>query len=322
MNMIMCDAIGGYFGLEIQQRESYHKNLLALNSGRNALEYILRARRYKHIYIPYYTCDVLLEPLEKLNITYDFYTVNERLEPETLPAIKSGSGFLYTNYFGLKSNYIEKLSIMLPNLVVDAAQSFFYKPLSGIDTFYSPRKFFGVPDGGYVSCEIKLSGDFSEDISSDRFSHLLVRIDKNAEEGYADFKDNDAVLSHQPIKTMSKLTTALLNSMDYRTALNKRNENFRYLHSFLKEKNVLQWLDEDLMNGPMIYPFYFAGEGLRERLIEHKIYIARYWPNLCNWVGNEKFEHRLYKYLLPLPIDHRYGETEMKYILKRIHQFS
>ena len=63
-------AIGGYFELELQKNEEYHKDALSLNTGRNALEYILKANAYKKIYIPYFTCDVLLQPILKLKLKY------------------------------------------------------------------------------------------------------------------------------------------------------------------------------------------------------------------------------------------------------------
>ena len=317
--MNLSDPIGGYFGLEIQQKGSYYNDLIALNSGRNAFEYILRARKCRHIYIPYYTCDVLLEPIHKLNIPYEFYSVNERLEPETLAGININSSFLYTNYFGLKSAYIKKLTAFLPNLIIDAAQAFFDLPLPGMDTFYSPRKFFGLPDGGYVSCDIKLPDDFEEDHSVDRVFHLVNRIDQSAEKGYAAFKISDASLCNQPIKKMSKFTIALLKGIDYPLCLNNRNENFRFLHSRLKDKNVFQWLNEESVNGPMIYPFYTVDKGLRKKLIENKIYVATYWPNIPGWVKEDSLEYNLNQYLLPLPIDHRYGKTEMEKIIAVIN---
>ena len=72
--------IGGYFSLEIPQREEYHKDALRLNTGRNCLEYILRAREYKKVYIPYYTCDVVLEPFHKLGIPFEYYHIDIHLE--------------------------------------------------------------------------------------------------------------------------------------------------------------------------------------------------------------------------------------------------
>ena len=62
-------AIGGYFELELNDFGTiYHDNLIKLNSGRNALEYILIQEGYEKVYVPYYTCDVTLQPLKRQNI--------------------------------------------------------------------------------------------------------------------------------------------------------------------------------------------------------------------------------------------------------------
>ena len=316
--MSLTKAIGGYFGLEMQQGESNHKNVTALNTGRNAFEYILKARNYTHIYIPYYTCDVLLEPLRKLNITYDFYSIDETLEPISLSGINVNSAYLYTNYFGLKTAFIKKLAGLIPNLIIDSSQAFFDKPFSGIDTFYSPRKFFGVPDGGYASCDIKLLDDFEEDHSVNHFSHLITRIDKSAEKGYADFKRSELSLCNQPIKKMSKLTTALLNSIDYQKCLVKRNQNFHYLHSFLREKNAFQWIADDIINGPLVYPFYTQDIGLRKRLFDNNIYTAQYWSEVLKLVGSSSYEFKFVNNIINIPIDQRWSKDDLKKILNII----
>lgn len=56
----MMKPIGGYFELELRQGEHYHKDAIRLNSARNCFEYILLARKYKKVFLPYYTCEVLL----------------------------------------------------------------------------------------------------------------------------------------------------------------------------------------------------------------------------------------------------------------------
>ena len=72
--------IGGYFELELNKSIDYHRNAIALNTARNALEYILIAKKYQKVYIPYFTCDVILEPFQKLNIAYEFYKIDENFE--------------------------------------------------------------------------------------------------------------------------------------------------------------------------------------------------------------------------------------------------
>ena len=139
----MDKAIGGYFGLELRHGEHYHKDAIRLNTARNCFEYVLRSRQYTKVYIPYYTCEVMLEPLNKLGVQYEFYSINEKLEPALLPNLKENEAFLYTNYYDLKQDCVLKLANCFGNrLIIDNAQAFFAKPIQGIDTFYSARKFF------------------------------------------------------------------------------------------------------------------------------------------------------------------------------------
>ena len=103
------NAIGGYFGLEVSKSRSYHPETISLNTARNALEYVLRARRYTKVYIPYFTCDVILEPLNKLKISYEFYDIDNNLEPIfNYSDIGPDEGFLITDYFGIKTVFIKQ----------------------------------------------------------------------------------------------------------------------------------------------------------------------------------------------------------------------
>ena len=88
------EQIGGYFSLELSQHEEYHKDAIRLNTGRNCLEYILRAREYKKVYIPYYTCDVVLEPFKKLGIPYEYYHIDIHFEIRDCFTLKDGEALL------------------------------------------------------------------------------------------------------------------------------------------------------------------------------------------------------------------------------------
>lgn len=147
----MKKSIGGYLGLELSDGQEFYSNAVALNSGRSALEYILKCNSYTKIYLPFFTCDAVLQPIIKLNLDYEFYEINQNLEPIfDFKNISPKEGFIYTNYFGLKSDYIQNNLQGHENIIIDNAQAFYAKPLSSLNTFYSPRKFFGIPDGGYA----------------------------------------------------------------------------------------------------------------------------------------------------------------------------
>ena len=197
-------TIGGYFSLELPFHEEYHKDAIKLNTGRNCLEFILRARKYQKVFIPYYTCEAILEPFHKLGVGYEFYHINRQFEIEDDIVLNDKESILYTNYFGLKQKYIENLVQRYnTSLIVDNTQAFFADHILGLDTFYTCRKFFGVPDGAYLYCDALLDDFYEQDQSFGRMDHLLKRIDLTAEEGYADFRRIDDGLGQQPIRRMS-----------------------------------------------------------------------------------------------------------------------
>ena len=313
------EAIGGYFSLELPQREEYHKDAIRLNTGRNCLEYILRVRGYKKVYVPYYTCEAVMEPINKLGVLYEFYHIDIHFEIRDRFTLKEGEALLYTHYFGLKQRYVEQLAETIGSrLIVDNTQAFYANPLSGIDTFYTCRKFFGVPDGAYLYCDKELDEEIEQDYSFDRVAHLVKRIDLSAEEGFKDFRRVDDGLDNQPIRKMSKLTQRMMQGIDYGAAAQKRRENYQMLHETLgKENNIDLPLEGDAV--PMVYPYLVPVKGLREKLIENKIFVARYWPNVLDWTTKEDIDYLLAIQMQPLPIDQRYSANEMNHIIEIIN---
>lgn len=321
----MNKDIGGYFSLELPSNEDFIFSDLAnmqyelLNTGRNAFEYILTLTKVSKIYIPYFTCDVLLEPILKLKIEYVFYDVDDYLEPIfDFNIIKSTDTFLYTNYFGIKTKYIkDNLLSKIPNLIIDNAQALFSKPYDKTYQFYSPRKFLGLPDGGIVIGPNKLDKYFSKDISYGRMSHLLKRIDLTAEDAYDDFQYNDGSLSNQAIKRMSTLTEKIFGSIDFVNTKQIRIENFEYVHKRLCKFNDLKitLTDEDV---PMVYPFRTKKKHLRQWLIQNRIYCATYWPNVQLWCDNSKNAYWLTEEIIAIPIDQRYNTIDMNNIIKHV----
>ena len=311
--------IGGYFSLELPWHEEYHKYAIKLNTGRNCLEYILRVRKYNKVYIPYYTCEVVLEPLKKLGIDYAFYHTDIHFEIRDKFSVGEGEALLYTNYYGLKQRYVEQLAEKVGSrLIVDNTQAFYAQPVEGIDTFYTCRKFFGVPDGAYLYCGVRLDEEFPQDVSYDHTTFLTKRIDLGVEAGFADYKERDAGMVGQPIRRMSNFTERMMLSIDYEGIAAKRRANFQMLHEALGTENNLELpLDEDAV--PMVYPYLVSVKGLREKLIENKIFVARYWPNVLEWTAKEDIEYLLAYQMQPLPIDQRYGEAEMNRIIEIVN---
>ncbi len=314
----MDKEFGGYFGLELRTGAGYHSGALALNSGRNCLYYLLQVRNLNKLYIPYYICPAILETLQKIGVNFDYYSIEPNLEPSFQQALKAGEALLVVNYFGFKDALVKRLAtIYRSGLIVDNSQAFFAKAHADCDSFYSARKFFGVPDGAYLYspfCAYEPE-ELIEDISYKRMEHLLRRIDEDAASGYPAFQENEKLFCSQPVKKMSRLTRALLADIDYSRVKATREKNFQYLHDRFGKRNELDLAPFiENLNGPMVYPFLIDKEGLRERLIEKKIYIPTFWPGILENLKKDSFEYRLVKYLVPLPIDQRYHSQDMKEI--------
>ena len=298
--------------MELRRGEHYHKDAIRLNTARNCFEYILMARKYKKVYIPYYTCEVMLQPLKRQQVDYSFYSIDWNLEPTEIFKLKEGEAFLYTNYFGLKQDCVERLAkVYGSRLIIDNAHAFFAPRVSGIDTFYSPRKFFGVSDGGYLYTDCLLSEEFPQDESWNRMSHLLIRADKGAEYGYSAFRKHEDELDNVPIKRMSRLTEKILQNVDYEITKKKRRTNYKYFESLLKSNNKLT-LSIDKEDVPMAYP-YLTEEwaSLREKFISKRIFVPSYWPNVLRDISSMQLEYQLSKNTINIPIDQRYEKLEL-----------
>lgn len=321
-NSKMMKAIGGYFELADYAEGGVfpHQDGILLNTGRNALEYILRSiGEVKQIYLPYYTCEVVLEPIEKLNIPYTYYHINQRFEIVDVIQLKKGEYIIANNYFGIKDAYIQQLAERYgDHLIVDCAQAFFAKPIPGIKCFYSTRKYVGVADGGvaYLGNMPNDKVEINEIEHSDEHdSHLLKRKQFGAEAGFADFKASEKKLDNQPIRLMSFRTRWLLDHIDYDNVVAHRKENFQYLHEALSGMNALSLPVMDSFACPMVYPFRTKlNRNLRKELIDNKVFVARYWPNVKEVHGFET-EYDLAMNVIPIPCDQRYATEEMECII-------
>lgn len=319
------EAIGGYFELAdlVEGGEFLHNDGVLLNTGRNALEYILRSiGKVKHIYLPYYTCEVVLEPLKKLNIPYTYYHINTSFEIANELKPNEGEYLIANNYYGIKDAYVEQLAAQYGDqLIVDCAQAFFAKPLPGIKAFYSMRKYVGVADGG-----VAYLGNLPDDLvevgemekTDDHDSHLFKRKQFGAEAGFADYQSNEKKLDNQPVRLMSFQTKWLLDHIEYDNVIARRRENYQYLHEAIGGINAINLPEMYTFACPMVYPFMMrTNSNLRKEMIDNSVFVARYWPNIEKQDGFET-EYNMATNIIPIPCDQRYGKDEMNRIINII----
>ena len=308
--------IGGFIELDNYRLPMMHEGALALNCGRNALAYLLRAKKIKTLYVPKLLCDSVTNVCVKEGIEIKFYSVNSQFCPTEI-SLKEDEWVYIVNYYGqIKNEELNSFAKKYKRIIVDNAQAYFQTPIYGIDTLYTCRKFFGVADGAFLYTDCQLEEELLQDESFERMHFLLGRYERSAADYYAEYVDNNRIFKEESIKKMSKLTNNLLHGIDYEWVKNRRTENFMYLHEKLKEFNQLTL---SVPEGAFMYPFYIKdGSEIRRKMQQIKIYIPTLWPSVFEWCREEELEYDMAKNMLPIPVDQRYDLEDMKYIIDNI----
>lgn len=316
--------IGGYFEWEFPPVKNHglYDDEILLNSCRHSLEYILRGLSgVTLVWIPFFTCEVVLEPLKRLNIPYRFYRINGDLEILVDITLAEKEYLIYTNYYGIKDAYVKSLAKKYGNkLIVDNAQALFCKPHMKSHQVYSPRKYIGMPDGGLAVTSIPdNSSVLPVDISYGRCAHLLKRLELSPSGGYRDFQIDDEQISNCELSRMSSISHSIFASADFASVKQRRRENFATLHNILEKTNKLNIPSMDDFECPLVYPYWIEnGKKLKKKLISKSIFVATYWPNVFEWCKADDLEYELANNVVCIPIDQRYDDADMKRILNTI----
>lgn len=308
---------GGFIEFETYYGTELHNDAIALNCGRNCLAYLIEARQIKKIYLPFLICSSVEDICQKYNVSIQYYHIDKQFLPCRDFSLKNDEYFYLVNYYGQLNN--ETIGIYykkFPRLIVDNAQAFFQKPLKGIDTLYTCRKYFGVADGAYLYTKTKIKRKLDIDYSFERMNFLMGRFEKGAGEFYNAYVKNNERFCEEPILQMSSLTHNLLRGISYDKIAQRRTDNFMVLQDLLGAKNGLEltkpW-------GPFFYPMYIAnGAAVRKVLQDKKIYIPTLWSNVINNCGENTIEYNLASNLLPISVDQRYDGENMKYLAQEV----
>lgn len=310
--------IGGYIELDKYELPMLHEGAISLNCGRNCLAYILKARKIKKILLPNFLCNSVRDVCLREQVSVRFYSVGLDFIPIDLE-LAEDEWIYIVNYYGqLGQNVLWKFKEKYDRIIVDHAQAYFQMPLAGVDTLYSCRKFFGVPDGAFLYTDCVLGEELAYDVSYDRMHFLNGRFEMGASKFYKEYVENNIIFKNEPIKKMSLLTKNLLHGIDYNGVKERRTSNYRYLHKRLMKVNKLSL---SVPQGAFMYPLYIDnGMEIRRHLQKEKIYVPLLWPNVLENDRNT-LEYDMSCNILPLPIDQRYGEGEMEFILNHIRMF-
>lgn len=310
--------IGGYLELERFHGKEYHDGLLALDCARNALAYLIEARGIKTLWIPAFLCSSVPMVCQRYGVTVRTYPIQTSFLPQYDAFTPGKDDYVYlVDFYGQLSDAdIRDAAARFPgHLIVDEVMAFYRKPIDDLDTIYSCRKFFGVSDGAYLATTARIGRELPRDESWDKMSFVLGRFERPASEFYAQSSSNNVRFRTQEIRTMSPITQNLMRAIDYDYTIEQRKRNYAYLRRELDDINQLSLTDAQ---GPFMYPLLLDnGRELRKPLQQQKLYIPMLWdhaadaPGVAGLFAND---------ILPLPVDQRYDEGDMEYMVKILRE--
>lgn len=320
----MQKEFGGYLPLELPDGKEYIDRyagvqVLRLNCGRNAIAAALLGVKAKKVYIPHYNCDVVRETVEKYEIPFEKYLLDDKMQPSGV-TLDEQEWLLYPNYFGaLTESEAEAIADRFGRVIFDNTQAFFAPPVrrAGCFNVYSPRKFIGLIDGAYLIWDNDVRIDdsiYRQDVSWERGAFLLKSQELGTNAAYQDNMQSKTQLGDEILR-MSVLTRKMLSGADYDRIRCARRRNLSVLKKHLDPVNQLPFsVDGDLMN----YPLYIENDALRAKLVSQKIYVPQWWKYVIPLTPADSVENRLSRWLLPLPIDQRYSEADMETLAEMV----
>jgi hypothetical protein len=313
---------GGYLPIELINRKEYFndKNTVRLNSGRSAIVYACKEGGFKRVLLPIYLCNSVADALDKHNIEYDYYNIDNNFMPINLE-FQDGDIILYPNYYGIAHRENADFLVQkYKNVIIDNTQAFFEKPILNAYNVYSCRKFFGVSDGAYLIKKGIKRLRLKKDVSYKRAYYLLKAIELGTDGAYKDSLSNEKIIAELPLLSMSELTRRILASINYEFVIDQRRKNFEHMHKILGRHNKLSVkLSPDTV--PMVYPFLNMNKGLRQYLVNNKVYVPQWWKSVLDSDRANEFEKELSEFLIPLPIDQRYNIEDIEYTAKMVQSF-
>lgn len=353
----------------LKETEKYgKKNVSFTASGRAAIALALKSYAQnraggnkteagKKCLLPAYMCDTVFFPFQWEGWEIQFYHINKNLEADAgqlcrlMEQQRPDLLFIHPYYgvdtwkpmrFLLKEWRAQGICIM-----EDVTQSY-YLQSAGREADYvvgSLRKWYSVPDGGFVASNDPLALDClvqEKEFTKNRLELLTEKWEylygsKSQEEKKAmkeEFlkknREMEAWLDdHREIGALSREAAGILKSEDEQKCKNRRNENYRYLWEWMEGKTRFwpmlprSFGEDGKMAAPLYFPVYAKDrDRMQKFLTEHGIYAPVLWPvgkeNAGHLTGDEKY---IYSHMLALPMDQRYGAEEMKRLGKVLEEY-
>lgn len=313
-------------------------NTVFTDSGRSALRILLEYLNLRSVLIPRYICESVVDCFEGVDIYYYDIFEDMSLNVDTINEIVTNNKIdcIYLmHYFGKlqdgkKVEQLKHLKEANEIIIIEDTTHSFLSKLETIGDYCicSLRKWFAVPDGG-VLYSTRYLPDFKLEVYNDNEigRKLLAMALKNLQINDLDnynaeyrklFQEFDKHLDiDKTNRRISPFSIGMLKTISVGDEIERRLKNYAFVSEKLPSN--IESVVLDGMNVPLAYPIYIKDrDKFREYLISNNIFCAVHWPVADYFTIHEK---EISTKIISLPIDGRYSEKELTYMMNVINNY-
>lgn len=328
-------------------------NILRTNSAMAAIFFALSTLKEKKIFIPFYCCASVSNAARNAGKNIIYYHLSDDLLPDTNEVLSFESAsvrmagafadmnehdrggtssensvepacpdtiLLIINYFGAITkrihDFVEKYHDRFAAVIIDQSHCFYAKPFLSQKIFniYSCRKFFGVPDGGFLISTEEVPQNPPLYRVDQNFLYLVRSLENGQQAAYDASKVSNLAVQKNPLG-MSLPTRAILGMIDYRYVADKRKANFGYL---MRAFEAIGRFDLSEAFEPLyLFPLWITKD-IKKELVARKIYVPTLWREAMIPECEGRIEYDLSQNALFLPLDQRYDKRDMDHLIKTV----
>ena len=280
---------------------------------------------HRRVLLPAYTCSTVVNPFVQAGWDCSYYSVNKSLridvnEVKASYSNNKASIILVHPYFGMDLNDEEiHLLEILHNIVG------------------SYRKWYEVPDGGYLKTSIQ--EEAFKTVFPENEEFVSLQTDSMYLRGLYFDTDNEVVknisrrlnkqavrLIEKPIEphAMSAFSISLMSKVDMEKCQSQRFENYKFLFQNLKDNGhfLLACSNiNEVTTAPLYFVIYVQDRtALQATLAAEHIYAPVIWPVPNKDVLINETIKSIYDTVLAIPVDQRYDLTDMAKIVETINK--
>lgn len=321
------------------------ENSIYFDSGRSALRYITRYIPENGItLLPEYICESVTGCFETDRICFyrleqDFTIDMESIKVQITPDVKV---IFLMHYFGMVQP-ADKLDVLKRiakergiAIIEDTTHSIFSKKRTvGDYVISSIRKWMPIPKGGVLYMADNVLGVEMEEsripvsIENERADAMILKdlflkhfLDCNSEYRKMFTECENALDKQKEIYRLSDFSGFIISCMDIEEIILRRKRNYQFLKEQMAKSDFLPVCRLNSDDCPFVFPVRVQQrDKFRKYLMDRRIYCAVHWPFDGVMKEERAFAEENAGSLISLPIDQRYDEDEMEYMVKVISEY-